>query len=80
MFINGTDETDNLNLLFHSEYRHTVYINSEAVYLFKGKAQKTGFLAIEPLREGGGDTLLKHIMYDICYQYKKVHAIFFFSF
>ena len=32
MFIDGADETDNLNLPFHSEYRHTVYINSEAVY------------------------------------------------
>ena len=31
MFIDGTDETDNLNLPFHSEYRHTVYINSGAV-------------------------------------------------
>jgi len=32
MFIDGTDETDNLNLPFHSEYRHTVYITSAAVY------------------------------------------------
>ena len=33
MFIDGTDETDNLNLPFHSEYRNTVYINSGAVYV-----------------------------------------------
>jgi len=25
MFIDGTDETDNLNLPFHSEYRHRVH-------------------------------------------------------
>jgi len=42
MFIDGTDETDNLNLPFHSEYRHTVYINSGAVYVHNA----TGVLTV----------------------------------